>query len=124
MYKYFLDHQGMVHPEKYLPSRYRSNISQLDKPIYFYEHVGEEGDKLTIYAGLNYPDVGAWNDRISSILMAPRTKVYAYEHGYYNKYYAGEKKEFENTSTDLWRYIDLVEYEFNDIISSVKTTTI
>jgi hypothetical protein len=120
MYKYFLDHQGMVYPEKYLPSRYRSNISQLDKPIYFYEHVGEEGATLIIYAGLNYPDVGAWDNRISSILMPPGTRVVAYSRNNYE----GIPKIYENTTTDLWRYIDLVGDRFNDIISSVQTTTI
>jgi hypothetical protein len=118
--EYGSSHQGTVHPhEKYLSNRCRSEISQLEYPIYFYEHVGEEGIELEIGAGLNYPDVGTFDNRISSILMSPRTEITVF----IDKNYTGRGKTYEN-DTDLWRYIDLVEDDFNDVISSVKTKRI
>jgi hypothetical protein len=68
-------------------------------PTWFYEHIDYQGDSFGLCvrdecANL-YPD---WNDRISSIKVAPESQVTLFQNINFNRDAGGESINFKNTS--------------------------
>lgn len=82
----------------------------------FFEHIDGNGASFTLNSGDRLSYVGdAWNDRISSVRVAPKTLVVLYEH----INFTGRKKLLENSSNRS--HLFNIHEDFNDITSSIKT---
>ncbi|MDM5215065.1 beta/gamma crystallin domain-containing protein [Peribacillus sp. NJ4] len=67
-------------PYNYFPDVY-SDLDVRQGINTFFEHINETGLSFTINSGNNLPFLGDfWNDRLSSVRVAPRTVVLLYEH--------------------------------------------
>ncbi|WP_369799659.1 beta/gamma crystallin domain-containing protein [Brevibacillus sp. SKDU10] len=82
----------------------------------FFEHIDGNGASFTLNSGDSLSYVGdRWNDRISSVRVAPRTLVVLYEH----INFTGSTKILENLRNRS-RLFNIHE-DFNDMVSSIKT---
>ncbi|EJQ86855.1 hypothetical protein IGW_05330 [Bacillus cereus ISP3191] len=83
----------------------------------FYEHINGGGHYYTLLSGEEQDYVGNWwNDRISSIRIAPRTLVIIFQH----RGFKGVSATFENPYDSYW-LVNLLEGNWNDKVSSIKT---
>ncbi len=95
-------------PYNYLDVQHRVNR--------FFEHIDGTGSSFTMNSGDRLSYVGdPWNDRISSVRVAPNTLVILYEHINFR----GRKKILENLSNRS--HLFNIHKDFNDITSSIKT---
>ena len=82
----------------------------------FYEHINGGGLHFTLNSGNRLSYVGdPWNDRISSVLVAPRTLVILYTH--INFGHPVKILENSGSTPNLYNIHD----DFNDRASSIKT---
>ncbi|MCA1048134.1 peptidase inhibitor family I36 protein [Bacillus toyonensis] len=82
----------------------------------FYEHINGGGMSFTLNSGERLSYVGdPWNDRISSVSVAPRTLVILYTDINYG-HPVKILENFGNTS-----YLFNIHQDFNDVTSSIKT---
>ncbi|WP_142950242.1 beta/gamma crystallin domain-containing protein [Bacillus thuringiensis] len=113
----FYDYDLDVYDRDIYDPNTHNNLNQRAGWNTFYEHINGEGASFSIYSGEYKPFVGNWwNDKISSVLVAPRTLVILYEH----INFTGRKKNLFNykySSPHLFN----IHRDFNDIVSSIKT---
>jgi hypothetical protein len=103
--------QSRISQEEPLPPENVIGKHYPDKPIYFFANRGLSGPYFILYAGQSTKnfDTTAWNGRISSVLLSPKTKVvlYSIKFGF-----AGEAATLDNSahnseSDGRWMYADL-----------------
>ncbi|MEK4504300.1 peptidase inhibitor family I36 protein [Bacillus sp. FSL R12-0069] len=82
----------------------------------FYEHINGTGMSFTLNSGSNLPYVGnPWNDKISSVSVAPKTLVILYK----DAKFGPPVKILENSGNIP--YLFNIHKDFNDVVSSIKT---
>ncbi|MDM5215063.1 beta/gamma crystallin domain-containing protein [Peribacillus sp. NJ4] len=83
----------------------------------FYEHINGGGHYYTLLSGESEEYVGDWwNDRLSSIRVAPRTLIIIFQH----RGFRGSSATFENPYDSHW-LVNLLDGGWNDQVSSIKT---
>ena len=83
----------------------------------FYEHINGSGESFNLNSGDKLAYVGnEWNDRISSVLVAPRTVVILYEH----INFTGRKKSLFNYKFNSSHLFN-IHRDWGDNTSSIKT---
>ncbi|MGM2748643.1 hypothetical protein BK718_03320 [Bacillus thuringiensis serovar andalousiensis] len=96
------------------PYEYNDDIRQYVNR--FYEHIDGQGMSFTLNSGERLSYVGdPWNDRISSVLVAPKTLVILYTHINYGH----PVKILENNGNSPYPFN--IHEDFNDRVSSIKT---
>ncbi|UHA73473.1 beta/gamma crystallin domain-containing protein [Paenibacillus sp. 481] len=109
-YHPYIDHTQQYNPEHYDQSDARQQVNR------FFEHINGTGMSFALNSGNDLSYVGnPWNDRISSVRVAPKTLVVLYEHANFS----GLKKILENKTHNS--HLFNIHSDFNDKVSSIKT---
>ena len=83
----------------------------------FYEHINGTGDFFSLPSGYEVAHLGGyWNDKISSIRVAPKTLIIVFQH----RDFKGSSATFDNPYDSYW-LVNLLEGNWNDQVSSIKT---
>jgi hypothetical protein len=100
--------QSRISQEEPLPPESVTGKPDLKKPIYFFENRGLSGPYFILYAGQIVRDLNttAWNERISSVLLSPKTEVGLYAGSLWQGEFLDNSAK-NSESNGRWMYADL-----------------